>query len=133
MKKPPAKRSQQPSSPTENGQTRIEVHQSQMWKAPLPPPSVLSDFDNVVPGAAERIINAWEAEGNHRRMMDWREQRAYYRDALVGKVFALIFVLAALSLAAWAVYKGEAWIGAILGTGLIGSVVWAFIHQRKPK
>lgn len=107
--------------------------QSHSWQGPLPPPAALSGFDAVVPGLAERIAKAWEDESEHRREIERREQRAYYLDAMVGKVFALIFVLAALALSGWAVWMGAPWLGAVLGAGTIGSVVGAFIHRGKLK
>lgn len=132
MKKPPAKRSN-PQSSAEQGNThRIEV-QSHTWQAPLPPPSVLDDFNRVVPGCAERIISAWEVESQHRREIERREQRSYYQDALVSKTYALVFVLAALALSAWAVEKNQSWVGVLLGAGTIVSVVLAFIRGRKTK
>jgi uncharacterized membrane protein len=129
MKKPPAKRPPQPSN---GNHTHISV-QSHKWEAPLPPPSVLEGFNDVVPDGAERIVRAWEQESQHRREIEKAEQRSYYRDALVGKVFALIFVLAALGVSAFAAFIGAEWLGAVLGAGTIGSVVWAFISRQKPK
>lgn len=126
MKKPPAKKPQ--NSRTE--QTTISVR-SQEWHGPLPPPAILEDFDNVVPNGAERIVKAWEDETRHRREIEVQEQRSFYRDMLVGKIFALIFVLAALGTAAFAAYVGAEWLGAILGAGTIGAVVWAFVRSQQ--
>ena len=37
---------------------------------PLPPPSDLQEYDNVVPGAAERIIRMAENQSEHRRELE---------------------------------------------------------------
>lgn len=102
-----------------------------MWKAPLPPPSVLEEYNRAVPNGAERIVLAWERESEHRREIEANEQRLFYRDSTVGKVFALIFVLAALGVSAFAAWIGAEWLGIILGTGTIASVVWAFIKGKQ--
>lgn len=130
MKRPPAKKA--PPQPNNGNHTHISV-QSHKWEAPLPPPAVLDEFNAVVPNGAERIVRAWEEESEHRRGIEKKEQRLYYRDAFVGKLFALIFVLAALAVSGFAAYIGAEWLGAVLGAGTIGSVVWAFLHRSKPQ
>lgn len=131
MKKPVAKRSQQPNNPPQ-GHTQISVQQH-TWKAPLPPPEVLERFNDVVENGAERIVQAWEQETAHRREMERSELKRYYADMRLGKVLAFLFVLAALSVSAYAASIGAEWLGAILGAGTIGSVVWAFVNRSKPE
>lgn len=134
MKKPrpPAKKNPPQNNQPAGNHTHISV-QSHKWEAPLPPPSVLDEFNHVVPNGAERIVKAWELESDHRRQIEKTEQRSFYRDRLTGKVFALIFVMAALAVTAWCAYVGAEWLGMVIGGGTIASVVWAFIHGRKPK
>lgn len=130
MKKPPAKRSPQPNSQPHTQRHEISVQQH-TWQAPLPPPSVLDDFNSVVPGSAERIIRAWEVESDHRREIDRREQRWFYLNALTGKVFAFIFVMAALGLSAWAMHLDRPWLAGILAGTTLAAVVGAFVHVEK--
>lgn len=94
-----------------------------MWSGPLPPPQVLQSFNDVVPNGAERIIAAWERETEHRHSMD----RKISFESMLGKVFAFIFVIFALSICAFTAYIGATWVAAVLGGGVIASVVWAFI------
>jgi len=135
MKKPPAKRSPQPNSPQPN-HTHVSVqHMASMWKAPLPPPDVLEEFNRVVDNGAERIVKAWEIESEHRRSIDRRDQRMFYVNAILGKIFAFLFVMAALALSAWALYLDRPWLAGILAGTTLASVVGAFleIEKRKPK
>lgn len=134
MKKPrtPAKRPSPQNSPQGGNHTHISVQQHK-WEAPLPPPSVLQEFNHVVPNGAERIVRAWELESEHRRQIEATEQGAFYRDRMTGKVFALIFVMAALGVTAWCAYVGATWTATILGGTMIASVAYAFMHGRKPK
>lgn len=62
MKKPPAKRSPNQQN-NQRSETREVSVQSAMWVAPLPPPNVLQDYDHIVEHGAERIVRAWEIEG----------------------------------------------------------------------
>jgi uncharacterized membrane protein len=57
---------------------------------------VLADFDEVVENGAERIMAAWESETAHRKDLESRNLRYSAFDSILGKVFALIFVLSAL-------------------------------------
>ena len=104
------------------------------WSGPLPPPSVLREFDETVENGAERIVAAWERESEHRRVIERERLRVLARDAIVGKTLAFGFVIAALTTCAFAVASGAEWVAAILGGGVIGTVVWAFIRtDRDPE
>jgi uncharacterized membrane protein len=56
---------------------------------------VLADFDEVVENGAERIMAAWESETAHRRELEKGDLKLSAMDSILGKVFALIFVLSA--------------------------------------
>lgn len=124
MKKPTAKASQVT--------TRQEIVQ-QAWAGPLPPPQILRDFDQIVENGAERIMAAWENETAHRRAMEKRELKLIAYEAIFGKFCALIFVLAALGATAYAIHEDCPWIAALLGTGTIAAVVWAFVKISRPE
>lgn len=102
-----------------------------MWSGPLPPPQALAAFNDVVPNGAERIMAAWESETAHRHKVESREQLTFAIDTILGKVFALIFVLAALAVCGYSAYVGAQWVAGIIGTGVIASVVWAFVKVNK--
>lgn len=95
-----------------------------MWSGPLPPPQVLASFNDIVPNGAERIIAAWEKETAHRHKMDMRTST----ESILGKVFALVFVITALAICGFTAYIGATWVSAVLGGGVIASVVWAFVR-----
>lgn len=50
-------------------QQQITVTQ-QYHQGPLPPASVMRDYDQIVPGAAERILRMAESETVHRQQME---------------------------------------------------------------
>lgn len=132
MKKPPAKRPTNPQSKTRPEPHEVSV-QSTMWAAPLPPPSVLNDYGHIIENGAERIVRAWEIEGEHRRIQEARDQRMFWVNALTGKAFALIFVLSALSATMFAIYMNQPWLAGVLGSTTLAIVVGAFIEVQKRK
>lgn len=103
------------------------------WIGPLPPPSILNDFNSVVENGAERIFAAWEKETAHRHKLESRDMMATAIDAILGKILAFLFVAMALSLCGFAIYQGSEIAAVALGGGVIASVVWAFVKVNRPK
>ncbi|MGL4490367.1 MAG: DUF2335 domain-containing protein [Rhizobiaceae bacterium] len=133
MKKPAARKPVTIKPRDNEAQNGTLTHTATAWSGPLPPPSILADFDNVVENGAERIMAAWESETNHRRALEIKSLNSSVADSFFGKLAALIFVLTALGVSAYAASIGAQWLGVILGGGVIGSVVWAFVHASKIK
>lgn len=101
------------------------------WAGPLPPPSALAQFNDIVENGAERIIAQWETESRHRRDIEKRELALYGWSEILGKAFAFVFLLIAMAVTAYAIYLGQQWAAVVLGGGTIGAVVWAFVMTNK--
>lgn len=127
MKTPPA----EDDPPAARSGTKDKGLVTAEWHGPLPPPSILRDFDDVVENGAERIMQAWEKETEHRHRLESRDLWLTGIDAIFGKLAALVFVLAALALTAYAISMGSEWVAVVLGSGVIGSVAWAFVSNAK--
>ena len=112
------------------------------WSAPLPPPAVLQQYETQVPGAAERVLAAFDEERRHRHkleLMEAEDDREWLRTA--GKVAVrgqlCGFALAVLTIGGGvgAVIAGAELAGA--GTALAGvaGVAAVFVvrgNLRKP-
>jgi len=57
---------EKPESPAPPPDSLVSAH----WSGPLPPPATLKQFDEVIPGGAERILRMAEAEQAHRHLTD---------------------------------------------------------------
>jgi uncharacterized membrane protein len=126
-KKAPKKNNQPQSSHAGRlGDAEVEQHFS--WQGPLPPPTFLRGFNDVVSDGAERVFRQFEAETEHRRQMERMTLECQIRDMLIGKVFALIFVLGVLAVAGYAISQGQAVLAGVLGTAVVCSVVWALVR-----
>lgn len=102
------------------------------WKGPLPPPGALQAFEDIVPGAASRIVGEFEKEAEHRRGLE-RAQANFVRwDTHIGQALAIVFALAGFGVVCFAIYRNAPWVAAVLGGGLIGAGILAFIQGRKP-
>jgi len=92
----------------------------------------MAKYDQIVTNGAERIFSAWEDESRHRRELEKKELRWSIFEGIYGKTLAMIFVLAVLALCAYAISVGAEWFAAIVGSGMIGSIVWAFVKVNRP-
>ena len=93
---------------------------------PLPEPSVLGQYDEVLPGFARQVLDAAREEVAHRR----RLERAESLRRTIGQVCAPIVALSFLAAAYLLVTGGHELAGLVLGTADIAALVAAFIVGR---
>lgn len=102
---------------------------------PLPYPSVLRGYEDILPGAAERIIQMAEKEQEHRFEIDEKCQHTDSRDSLLGILGAIIMGLACLGagvlIAKVSSGATGAVFGAILGASGIAAIVGTFLRGTK--
>ena len=96
-------------------------------RGPLPPPEVLRQYDAIIPGMAERLLQAFEAQGSHRRGMDDKVLTMNFRLAKVGQIFAFVLGLAALGGGTYLIAAGHDAYGIALVFGTIAPMVAAFL------
>ncbi|WP_419942858.1 DUF2335 domain-containing protein [Candidatus Palauibacter sp.] len=79
---------QVPAEPTENQQVHIAgVQVTKTWSAPLPPPQLLREFNEAVPGAADIIISEFQEQGQHRRDMERQTTEAHVFAVKAGAIW----------------------------------------------
>lgn len=122
------KASSRPAQIDDGPHVERQVRQYLGWEGPLPPPQFLGKFSEVVTDGAERVFRQFEAEAEHRRKMDTDGLRVQSRDMLIGKVFAFLFVMAMIGAAVYAISKGNPVLAGVLGTSVLGTVVWGFVR-----
>lgn len=102
------------------------------WNTPVPPAEFFEGFNGVAENGSARLFAMFEAEPKHRHLMESRSQLFPFIVAIFGRVCALIFALALLGVAAYAISKDAYWVAGIIGTGALGIVVTAFINAQLP-
>lgn len=100
------------------------------YSGPLPSPLTLKEFEETLPGAAERIFAEWEAETRHRHETERKilqaDVRAEARGQWLGFVLALIFLGAAVYL----IEAGHGATGVAVVVGELVALVTVFILGR---
>ena len=74
----------------QSGDSFLLAQKHEEFSGPLPHPDILSRYDAITPGAADRIISMAEREENHRHAMEEQALAAQVRDNLLGAIFAIV-------------------------------------------
>ncbi len=110
----------------------IQVSQ-QHYSGPLPRPEDLAKYDQIVPGAAERIIKMAEKEMQHRHATEDKLSKGMTITTYLSIVFAFISVLILCAIVVYALYLGFSTVAASIAVGSIAAVAGVFIYKTKRK
>lgn len=115
-------------------QVVAEVVRSE-FSGPIPPPSIIKGYEEVLPGAAERIISMAENQAKHRQDLEKKMVAAEVRDSLLGVLFAFFLGIGCIAAAIVIVILVPQNSGAIsssaLGIAGIGSIIATFIKSTR--
>ena len=102
------------------------------FSGPLPPPSIMKGYEDIVPGSADRILSMAE---NHRQSMEKKIIDIESRDSLLGILFAFFLgascIIAAIIIVILVPENSGAISGSILGMAGISSVIATFIKGTR--
>lgn len=114
--------------------TKQTIHlQQQHYSGPLPHPEALERYNQIVPGAAERIIKMAEKEMDHRHKNEDVMTRSAIRTTIMSIIFAFVSVLILSGLVFYALTKGFDVVAGSIAVGSIAAVSSVFIFFKKKK
>ena len=103
----------------------------QSFSGPLPHPSVLSGYDKVCPGAADRIIQMTEKQIAHRHEMENYFLKAHSRNSWLGIIFAFILGIVIILGGIVCVLNDKQISGIIFGGTGLAAVIFSFINGTR--
>jgi len=110
-------------------QHHMEV--SAMYIGPIPDAAQLEKYEQICPGAADRIISMAESQAHHRQMLESMAVKSNAKNSTLGVIFAFVIGMLTIIGGVFLAYSGLEWPGAIIGsTGLIG-LVSVFIYGTR--
>lgn len=120
-----------PASPAE--MTRAAVYRSheQLHIGPLPDPDTLERYNQIVPGAADAMINQFVAQSEHRRRMEDFVIRNNARRANWGLAAGFIVGIVGVAGSVWVMLYGNAIVGGLAFGTTLGSLVGTFIYGTR--
>lgn len=111
--------------------TRTLVAQQVSYRGPIPPPSLLKEFDSIIPNGADRIMTMAEKQQSHRQELEKDVVKANNRDSLVGVISAALIGSIAIigGIALMMADKSVEGFGVIIPS--IATLVGVYLHGAK--
>lgn len=101
------------------------------FSGPIPPPEILSGYNDVVQNGAERIINMAEKQSNHRMQLEDHAIKEELKQSRLGQIFGFTLGLVGMGLATTLAILGHEAIAGIFGTTTILGLVTVFVLGKK--
>jgi uncharacterized membrane protein len=119
----------------EHNQTRLQNDNNKQlsiqhvsFSGPVPPPGILEGYERLVPGSAQKFIDAAMEQAKHRRELESKVIDSDIRNSKLGLYFGLIIGISGLVSAVITSVYGSEVISAVLGAGTLVALVGAFIY-----
>lgn len=109
----------------------IEAHYE--YSGPLPSPTLLRQFDDIVPGAAERILSMAEKQSEHRQDLEKTAIHGDSRRATQGLFLGAFIAVSVLLAAGILIYNGHDWAGGTIAAIDIVSLTSVFVYGTKSR
>ena len=119
--------------PSQNNSGGVIIRQSSLFSGPLPSPETLKKFNEVVPGAAERIIKMAEDQSRHRRDLEKRVIESDLSRSKWGQILGFVIAIAGLAVSAVVAIYGNAIAGGVIGLGTLATLVGVFMYGAKTR
>ena len=111
--------------------TTVTMEASYVWAAPLPPPAILKQYNEVFPGCAERIVALAEHQALHRQGMEAKVILGNVRSQATGMWLGFTLALIVILSGAWLVYTGHIGWGAFFTGFPLISLVSVFVIGKQ--
>lgn len=113
------------------------VEFSMMFGGPIPPPSLLAEYNKVIPGLAEKIVGWTEQQRDHRQGLERQQVAASQQRLGRGQIIGGGVAFFGLALAAIVGIFGNPWTAGIIAIVSVGgptaAVAMAIAFGRRPK
>lgn len=104
-----------------------------VFSGPLPPPQILKGYNEIIPGAAERIMCMAERQAQHRQGIERDSLNAEIRDGRRGQLFGFILAMTAVLGAIYCFSMGYTTGGSVIGLSTVTGLVSVFVYGRHQK
>jgi len=114
------------------GRVLIKISQNSgtHFSGPLPPPDLLKEYEQVVPGLSKTIVRVFETQTKHRISTEAQILKAEIEDTKRGQMFGLTAFIALLFSAVFCAYLDQPIVAsAMVGAAAVG-IITAFIKGR---
>ena len=114
-------------------QQGVVVQREQSFSGPLPPPEILGRYNDILPGAAERIIQMAEKQAAHRQALETVAISSDASRSKWGQIFGFIVATIGLVVSCLLGIYGSAITASVMGAGTLVALVSVFIYGSKTR
>ena len=97
---------------------------------PLPSPDILARYNQLIPGAAGRIIAMAETDAMHLQSMEEMRLSASFQERRLGQIFGFSIAVMGLSASVFLAVTGHEITASVLGGATLISLVSVFVIGR---
>lgn len=112
-------------------QQHTSIQAAQFYSGPLPPAEQLRQYEEICPGAADRILSMAENENRHRHQKENRALSGMLLNERLGMFSALTTCILTIAGGVYCISVGQAAAGAFISAVPLLGIVIAFIRGRK--
>lgn len=117
--------------PKEEVRKVVQTVSEHAFSGPLPPPSMLNQYDSIQDGFADRIISMAESEQSHRQSLENKSVEAAIKTESRGQNYALAISLLIITGALYLIDSGKEVSGSLLAGGTLTGLAYIFITGKK--
>lgn len=111
-------------------QAQFIASQVSYWSGPTPSPDVLREYEQILPGAADRMIALAERQSDHRQKLESRALDNGHTRALLGSVFGFIIGLAGVGGGVFLAINDQELGGYAIVLGTVATLAGVFVYGR---
>lgn len=109
----------------------VRAVSQQEFSGPIPPPSMLGEYDEVHAGLANRIVSMAESQQLHRQTLEKQSVEAAIKTESRGQHYALALSVLIIIGSLFLIATGKEVSGTVLAGGTLTGLAYIFITGRK--
>lgn len=122
-----------PANSSATNHLSIKQTAFQHYQGPLPKPQDLHDYDQIVPGSAERIISLLEEQVKHRQGLEQSVIRSDISNSKAGLILGFIISVIAIIAGSICIWHGDTVGGTIIGGPAVPALVGVFVYGSRSR
>ncbi len=105
----------------------------EMLSGPLPPPDILKGYEDIIPGAATRILKMAERQSEHRMNLEKTIVDSDSKMGLLGLTAAFLLSAMIIVGSVYVIANGYAWAGVSMIGINVASLAGVFVYGSKTR
>ena len=109
------------------------INKSITFSGPIPHPTILKGYEEVLLGSADRILSMTEKEGEHRRKIETELVKNDNIRSYLGQIAGFTIAIVGLGGSIYLGINDKVWASGIMGAGTLTGLVTVFVKGDKER